>query len=90
MTHIREDTNVSYQQVYAWTSKYKEGGVEALVDQHGKRKSLEQLTETEKLAAQIKLLEAENKRILEIENSFLKKLDEVERRRDGKTNLISY
>ncbi|ADK14981.1 MULTISPECIES: helix-turn-helix domain-containing protein [Clostridium] len=80
-----EKFNVSYQQVYAWTSKYKEGGVEALVDRRGKRKSLEQLTETEKLAAQIKLLEAENKR-LEIENSFLKKLDEVERRRDGKTN----
>lgn len=80
-----EKYNVSYQQVYTWISKYKEGGVEALVDRRGRRKSPEELTETEKLAAQIRLLEAENKR-LEMENDFLKKLDEVERRRTGKTN----
>lgn len=77
---------VSYQQVYTWTAKYKEGGVEALVDRRGKRKDPEELTETEKLAAQIKLLEAEKKR-LEMENGFLKKLNEVERRRTGKTNI---
>ena len=35
---------------------------------------------SEKIAAQLKLLEAENKR-LKMENDFLKKLDEVERRR---------
>lgn len=77
---------VSYQQVYTWTTKYKEGGVEALVDRRGKRKNPEELTETEKLAAQIKLLEAEKKR-LELENGFLKKLNDVERRRTGKTNI---
>lgn len=70
---------VSYQQVYTWTTKYKEGGVDALVDRRGKRKDPEELTETEKLAARIKLLEAEKKR-LELENGFLKKLNEVERR----------
>jgi len=80
-----DNYKVSYQQVYAWVTKYKEGGVEALVDRRGKRKNPEELTETQKLAAQIKLLEAENKR-LEIENNFLKKLDEVERRRTGKTS----
>lgn len=77
---------VSYQQVYTWTAKYKEGGVEALVDRRGKRKDPEELTETEKFAAQIKWLEAEKKR-LEMENGFLKKLNEVERRRTGKTNI---
>jgi len=77
---------VSYQQVYTWTTKYKEGGIEALVDRRGKRKNPEELTETEKLAAQIKLLEAEKKR-LELENGFLKKLNDVERRRTGKTNI---
>lgn len=77
---------VSYQQVYTWTTKYKEGGVEALVDRRGKRKDPEELTETEQLATQIKLLEAE-KKLLELENGFLKKLNDVERRRTGKTNI---
>lgn len=77
---------VSYQQVYTWTIKYKEGGVEALVDRRGKRRNPEELTETEQLAAQIKLLEAE-KKLLELENGFLKKLNDVERRRTGKTNI---
>lgn len=81
-----EKYKVSYQQVYTWITKYKEGGVEALIDRRGKRKNPEELTETEKLAAQVKLLEAENKR-LEMENGFLKKLSEVERRRTGKTNI---
>ena len=37
------------------------------------------MSETEKLNAQIRLLEAKNKQ-LEMENNFLKKLEEVERR----------
>lgn len=81
-----EKYQVSYQQVYSWTGKYKQDGAEALVDRRGKGKAPEELTETEKLAAQVKLLEAENKR-LQMENSFLKKLKEVERRRDGKTSI---
>lgn len=81
-----EKYKVSYQQVYTWTTKYKEGGTEALIDRRGKRKNPEELTETEKFAAQIKLLEAENKR-LQMENGFLKKLNEVERRRTGKTSI---
>lgn len=75
-----ERFKVSYQQVYTWVQKYKEHGYEALVDGRGKRKKAEELSESEKLAAQLKLLEAENKR-LRMENDFLKKLDEVERRR---------
>jgi transposase-like protein len=80
-----EKYKVSYQQVYTWTRKYKKYGLEALTDRRGKRKNPEEMTETEKLAVQVRLLEAENKR-LQMENGFLKKLKEVERRRTGKTN----
>lgn len=75
-----EKFQVSYQQVYTWVKKYKEQGYEALIDRRGKRKNPEELSEAEKIAAQLKLLEAENRR-LKMENDFLKKLNEVERRR---------
>lgn len=73
---------VSYQQVYTWVKKYKDQGHEALLDRRGRTKKTEdkELSEEEKYAAQLKLLEADNKR-LKMENDFLKKLDEVERRR---------
>lgn len=71
---------VSYQQVYAWVKKYQANGYEALMDRRGKRKEADELTESEKLSAQLKLIEAENRR-LKMENDFLKKLNEVERRR---------
>lgn len=70
---------VSYQQVYAWVRKYEANGYEALMDRRGKRKEAAELTESEKLSAQLKLIEAENRR-LKMENDFLKKLKEVERR----------
>lgn len=72
---------VSYQQIYTWVQKYRLNGYEALSDKRGKRIPFEELTETKKVAAQLKLLEAENSR-LKMENDFLKKLDEVERRRE--------
>lgn len=71
---------VSYQQVYAWTNKYENDGVEALQDRRGKRKMENEMSEIEKLKAQNKLLEAENRR-KQMEIDFLKKLDEIERRR---------
>jgi transposase-like protein len=71
---------VSYQQVYAWVRKYEANGYEALMDRRGKLKEAAELTESEKLSAQFKLIEAENRR-LKMENDFLKKLNEVERRR---------
>lgn len=74
-----EKYNVSYQQVYSWVRKYKKEGTEALVDNRGKSKSKENISEKDKLAAEIKLLKAQNKR-LEMENDFLKKLEEIERR----------
>lgn len=71
---------VSYQQVYTWTSKYQANGVEALLDRRGKGKKENEMSELEKLKAQNKLLEGENLR-KQMEIDFLKKLDEIERRR---------
>jgi transposase-like protein len=69
---------VSYQQVYSWVAKYEKGGVEALQDNRGRRKSVEEMSELEKLKAENKLLQAENKR-KQMELDFLKKLEEIER-----------
>lgn len=71
---------VSYQQVYSWTIKYETDGVDALLDNRGKRKVVNKMSEIEKLKAQNKLLEAKNKR-QQMEIDFLKKLEEIERRR---------
>ncbi|NFG40405.1 helix-turn-helix domain-containing protein [Clostridium botulinum] len=71
---------VSYQQVYTWVRKYKANGYEELMDRRDKRKDADELNESDKLSAQLKLIEAENRR-LKMENDFLKKLKEVERRR---------
>lgn len=71
---------VSYQQVYSWTTKYEGNGIEALIDKRGKRKPEGEMSEVEKLRAQNKLLEAKNRR-QQMEIDFLKKLDEIERRR---------
>lgn len=71
---------VSYQQVYTWTSKYEKYGVTALLDKRGKRKNEDEMSELEKLKAQNKLLEAQNRR-QQMEIDFLKKLEEIERRR---------
>ena len=72
---------VSYQQVYSWVRKYEEKGVDGLFDRRGKRKDEASMNEVEKLQAQIKLKEAENRR-LRMENDLLKKLAELERRWD--------
>jgi len=71
---------VSYQQVYTWMKKYKDHGYEALLDRRGKPKNPEEMSEAEKSDVQFRHLEAEIKR-LKMENDFLKKLSEVERRR---------
>ncbi len=75
-----EQYQVSYQQARSYTVKYEGGGVEALKDNRGKRKSLDEMSELEKLRAEVKILKAEKERA-EMEVSFLKKLEEVERRR---------
>ena len=75
-----EKYQVSYQQARSYTVKYESGGVEALKDNRGKRKNPDELSELEKLRAEIKILRAEKERA-EMETSFLKNLDEIERRR---------
>lgn len=75
-----EHLQVSYQQVYSWVAKYEKDGVEALQDRRGKRKSLEEMSEVEKLKSENKLLQAENRR-KQMEIDFLKKLEELERGR---------
>ena len=79
-TQAAQKYKVSYQQVYGWVSKYNKGGKEALKDRRGRRKSEDQMTEMEKLRAQNRLLRAENEK-KQIEIDFLKKLEEIERRR---------
>ena len=71
---------VSYQQARSYTVKYESGGVEALKDNRGKRKNLDEMNELEKLRAEVKILRAEKERA-EMEASFLKKIEEIERRR---------
>lgn len=70
---------VSYQQVYAWVRKYQAGREEALKDNRGRKKPVEQLDEQERLKLRIKELEARNE-YLEMENDFAKKLAQIQRR----------
>ena len=58
-----ETYNVSYQQVYAWVRKYEEGGVDKLRDNRGRTKQVEEMTEVEKLKAEMKILEAKNRQL---------------------------
>jgi transposase len=71
---------VSYQQVYQWVKKYGQEGEKGLKDKRGQRKAEPELTHEEKIQREMKRLERENER-LQAENAFLKKLEEIERRR---------
>ena len=62
---------VSYQQARSYTVKYDAGGVEVLRDNRGKRKNHDEMSELEKLRAEVKILRAE-KQCAEMEASFLK------------------
>ena len=75
-----EKYTVSYQQARSYTVKYEAGGIESLRDRRGRTKPLDEMSELEKLRAENRILRAEKERA-EMEASFLKKLDEIERRR---------
>ena len=77
---IAEKYNISYQQIYQWVRKYHEHGINGLQDRRGKRKNPDDLTEIERLRAELKMEQAKVKH-LELENRVLKKLKEIERRR---------
>ena len=64
-----EQYQVSYQQARNYTVKYEAGGVEALIDNRGKRKSPDEMSELEKLRAEVKILRAEKERT-EMKASF--------------------
>ena len=61
--------------------KYEANGIDGLQDKRGRRKSEAEMSELERLRAEVKLLRAEKERA-QMEASFLKKLEEIERRRD--------
>ena len=77
---IAEKYEISYQQIYQWVRKYQEHGIDGLQDRRGKRKSPEDMTEIDRLRAELKMEQAKVKH-LELENRVLKKLKEIERRR---------
>lgn len=70
--------NVSYQQIYQWHHKYMDKGVDGLKD--GRTRTEEEMSELEKLKAENRLLKAELEN-RKLENLFLKKVKEIERRR---------
>ena len=69
---------VSYNNVYSWTQKYRQHGPDGLIDGRGRGKPKTIQTETEKIRAKCAALKARNE-YLEAENAALKKLKEVER-----------
>ena len=76
-----EKFTVSYQQVYSWIKKYTARGIEGLEDRRGRSEPIDKpVTDIEKLKAELELEKAKNQR-LQVENDFLKKLEEIERRR---------
>ncbi len=71
---------VSYQQVYQWTKKYKEMGAAGLEDRRGRRKK-DQTPRTELEKAQIEIERLKHELYMtQMERDLLKKLDEIERR----------
>lgn len=76
-----EKFQISYQQARNYTIKFETGGIDALQDRRGKHKSIDEMSELERLRAENKLLRAQKMRA-EMEVSFLKKLEEIEGRRD--------
>ncbi len=71
---------ISYQQIYQWTKKFETNGEEGLRDRRGRTKDEVELTIEEKMKLEIQRIKRENER-LRAENLFLKKLEEIERRR---------
>ena len=71
-----ETYQVSYQQIYSWVRKYEASGVNGLVDRRGKTKPVDELTETERLRQENRMLQAKLKD-KEMEIALLKKLREL-------------
>ena len=72
-----ERYGVSYQQIYAWVRKYEGKGIDGLADGRGRTRPEREMTESEKLQAQVRMLEAQL-RDKEMEIELLKKVKELE------------
>lgn len=72
-----EQHGVSYQQIYSWVRKYEQRGIDGLADGRGRTKPESEMTDTEKLQAQVRMLEAQL-RDKEMEIELLKKVKELE------------
>ena len=72
-----EQFGVSYQQIYSWVRKYEEKGIDGLADGRGRTKPESEMTDAEKLQAQVRMLEAQL-RDKEMEIELLKKVKELE------------
>ena len=70
---------VSYGQVYDWVRKYKEKGVEGLIDRRGRHKPEEELTEMERLIQENRRLQRKLKE-KDMMVELLKKVKELEGR----------
>ena len=68
---------VSYQQIYAWVRKNEEKGIDGLADGWGRTRPESEMTESEKLQSQVRMLEAQL-RDKEMEIELLKKVKELE------------
>ena len=71
-----ETYQVSYQQVYSWVRKYEASGVNGLVDRRGKSKPVDELSETDRLRQENRMLQAMLKD-KDMEIALLKKLREL-------------
>ncbi|MFC3899816.1 helix-turn-helix domain-containing protein [Aliicoccus persicus] len=76
---LAELFGVTYQQAYQYVKKYQASGQFGLVDRRGHRKSDNERTEVEQLKRDLEIERRKRKRA-EVENAFLKKLEELERR----------
>lgn len=76
---VAEHHQVSYHQVYQWVRKYEQGGWEALEDRRGHSRPSQTLTNEERAEQEKRQIEKENEQ-LRMENAFLKKLRDIERR----------
>ncbi len=72
-----EQYGVSYNQIYSWVRKYEVKGIDGLADGRGRTKPGSKVTDTEKLQAQVRMLEAQL-RDKQMEMDLLKKVRKLE------------
>lgn len=76
---VMEQYGVSYQQIYNWMKRYRQSGIDGLQDRRGKPKLENNITETDRLRAENRMLKAQLYD-QQMENDVIKKLIEVKGR----------